>query len=132
MNKLPLTRIAPPRRPLGAGPAPAKVAVKGLIASNRQIVRKERDNTETVLEEAGQVDNLEADSPAHTGMAGINLGLTIPGPKGSYMTARIDVFGYVPALPSDEGMRAGFARISNLAQERLEMEVDEAREALGV
>jgi hypothetical protein len=134
-----MTTIKPPlakllkRSPLSGriGPTIAHQPT-GQLTSNRQIIQDRRAKPEVVVEEDTKCESLSMDSPAHTALAGINIGLTIPGPKNSYMAARIDVFGFVPALPSDEGMRAAYERVANLAQERLELEVDEAKEALGL
>lgn len=132
MNRMPLRPVPKLKGPSGAGLTRALPRQTGQLIASRQIVKKERDQTETVIDEAANVEVLPADSPKHTGVTGINLGITIPGEKGSYMTARIDVFGYVPAIPTNEGMKSGFKRISDLCQERLELEVDEAKVALGL
>lgn len=130
--KPPLSRLLPKLPRKGLSISGIAHHPTGQMTSSRQIVRTEKDRTEKVLDEATAVESLAHDSPDHTGLTGINLGLTIPGPKNSYMTARIDVFAFVPAVPTDEGMKAALERVSNLAQERLELEVDEAKEALGL
>lgn len=55
-----------------------------------------------------------------TGVSGVSMGLTIPGPQGSYMAARIDVACYLPHGPSDAEAQAAIARSVELVQRQLE------------
>ena len=115
----------PARLAQNVGSARAKPNPSGAVTTSREIL-----NRRDIVGGGGSSESLPVDSPEHTAIAGINLGVTVPGPPNSYMSARIDVFGYVPAIPTDEGMRAALERITAICQERLELEVEEANKAM--
>ena len=54
------------------------------------------------------------------GISGVSYGLTIPGPKNSYMTARIDVAVYLPHGEGADAARRAVEKAAELVQEKLE------------
>lgn len=87
-------------RPLGAKPvsSPGSVAPRPLPGKmprpgGAASVSYEKDQQV----QQSRIEELPADGGEEgPGIVGISQGLTIPGPKGSYMTARVDVFLYLP------------------------------------
>lgn len=118
------------KRPARAGSVRA-TASPGRVLETRTVVKKEKDGTETPVWEKSA--SQEVPTPAVNGIGGISgvaLGLTIPGPSGSYRMARVDVSCYLPHGPSDAEAKAAIARASEICSERLGAEAEEAVAAL--
>ena len=68
----------------------------------------------------------EESTPIHGGsgqaMIGLSMGVTIPGPRGTYMSARIDAHCYLPCGTSKAEIDSAYARAADLIQERLEQD----------
>lgn len=92
---------SPAPNPLPASAArPARLPHPGGVAS-KAIIRRERDGEETVIEQT--LDRIPSEPQGSgQGIVGVSQGLTIPGPKGSYMAARVDVAVYLPCANSVE------------------------------
>jgi hypothetical protein len=98
----------------------------GQVGSSRSVVHKAKDGTETVLlDKQTPTEDFEAFGPA---VAGVGLGLTIPGPDRSYKAARVDAFVYLPCEATPKGVREAMARASELVQERIALEAAEIQE----
>lgn len=118
------------KRPGGPGSVKAKQAVN--VLETRSVMKREKDGDETVTWEkssAQQVASVETAS-GFSGISGVSLGLTIPGPRGSYKVARIDVSCYLPHGPSDAEAKAAIERASNICSERLGDDADEIVKSL--
>lgn len=115
-----------------AGPGLALSKITGGMIASRQIVKREKDKTESVVDEQADTRPINGNI-GEDGLVGMSLGITLPGPKNSYMAARIDVICYLPThTKTDEQVKRTFKRVEDLVQEELEKQVDEAKQALGI
>ncbi len=84
------------------------------------------DIVQTSDGEADALHSQEESTPVHgepgPAMIGLSMGVTIPGPPKSYMSARIDAHCYLPCGTSDADIDAAYARAADKIQERLEQD----------
>jgi hypothetical protein len=80
-----------------------------------------------VIKENQHSKSLPSAEP-NNALAGVSTGLTIPGPRDSFQSARIDVSVYLNHDGSTEGAREALKHCSQLVQEQLEAEAKEIRE----
>lgn len=106
-------------------PGAKKVGLAGRLNTQRTI-----DNSRT-----GEIAQAEANSEVldikdcgtNTGVSGLALGLTIPGQKGSYWSARVDVSCYLPHGPSDKDATNAIDRATSIVSAALEKEAAEVQ-----
>ncbi len=105
-----------PSRPIAAFKAPSKPK-SGSVTGGHEIERSERSGEKTLI--GG--DSRSIVVPPRTGQAmiGLGMGVTIPGPKGSYLSARIDAQCYLPCEPNAESIRKTYAEAGDRVQEQL-------------
>lgn len=131
MSTKPLSLIPKLAASQKGGPGLALGKITGGMIANRQTLKRE-NKSETVVSEDTKV-TMHPGATEENGLVGASLGLTFPGPKNSYMSARIDISCYLPTKTgSDDDIRATFRRVDSLVQAELESQVDEAKKALGI
>lgn len=113
--RLPRPKDAPMRQP-------------GAVVAQSGVTRRDGGKETVVISRPPKIQAIETSVTGASGVSGIAMGLTIPGPEKSYMTARIDVFCSLPHGPSDEESKSAIDRASNIVQERLEVESKEIAE----
>ena len=127
---------SPPRMPENAPGAPT--AIVGRPASESPalppsrpgivrtvVVRSARGNApEEILEDKGTFHEVPNLAPATGPWAkvGVSLGYTIPGPKGSYLSARIDAHVELPCAPFENEVKAAQAMGTSYCKEWLDGE----------
>lgn len=78
--------------------------------------------TKAVLIDESDVETHDAKEGSAS--AGISMGVTIPGPSGSYMSARCDAWANIPCQNTDKAIRAAYRRASKLAQAQLQKDAE--------
>ena len=61
-----------------------------------------------------------------TAQVGVSIGLTIPGPSGSYMAARVDAWCTLPCHPDE--IEAAYERATGYVQARLVVDAQEVKQ----
>jgi hypothetical protein len=62
-----------------------------------------------------------------TAYVGAGLGLTLPGPAKSYLSARVDAFCYLPSAPDAASLHAAKLRAKEFVNEAIKEDVEEAQ-----
>jgi hypothetical protein len=107
----------------------ATTATMGQVNSSTSISHRARDGSENQVHEHQSVKAASAEEiEGPAGMSGVGLGLTLPGPQGTYLMARIDAFCYFPHANNDDAAKGAMKRASDLVQEQLQAEAAEANE----
>jgi hypothetical protein len=70
------------------------------------------------------------DNPAKPATAGVSMGFTIPGPKNTFLSARIDAWCSVPCGNSDEEIQGAMTHCCELIQNQLADSASVAQEFL--
>ena len=107
------------------------LAKRGLLTMTKAVTHKDpQTKEETVIDESSHTEPLLA--AKNEAYVGISLGLTIPGPRNSYMVARVDVACYLPCENNDDDIRETYKHADALIQEVLEEQVTEIKTTLGI
>jgi len=112
--------MPPTFRPPTLGAKTPPRAIQGKVQSSTTLVRKDRDGDEQELRSDHSVVEVPGVTGSGLGTVGCSLGLTIPGPRGSYMSARADVWVYLPTDGSEESSRQVAEKARTIAQEALD------------
>lgn len=108
-----------------ASPSNRHVPAKGHVHATGNVTHKSQEGVETVLHETTSATPVAVENPEFTATAGVSMGLTIPGPPRSYMSARVDAACYLPCLPNAGGVQAAMQQAGELVQARLERDAQE-------
>jgi hypothetical protein len=71
------------------------------------------------------VDIPVSGDPAETAIVGLSLGLTIPGPPNTFLSARVDAAVYLPSRTDSASLQKTKARIREFIQKAIEEDVEE-------
>lgn len=102
----------------------AAKANPGQVTGSYAVTKKEQDGSTTTLHEGHSSAAIVQPGEA---MAGVGMGLTIPGPAGTYTAARVDAYCYLPCQPTNEGVREAMAQASELVQQQIESDAKEVQ-----
>lgn len=98
-----------------------KPEVSGFVASSNRIEKKKNGEEKPVSFRSSQ-EAVPMGEDAGPAIVGMSQGLTLPGPKNSYMVARVDVWCSLPSKTDDESIKKTQDRITLLLDKRLEHE----------
>jgi hypothetical protein len=91
---------------------------RGTRNSQVAVVKKSKGEEE-VLMSSEDTSVIEVSEPSLPASAGLSMGLTIPGPRGSYASARIDIWATIPCHADDQSVKDAYERVGNLVEEEL-------------
>jgi len=99
-------------------PVIKKPIKKGKLSTQASLTKKEKGK-QTVLKDETQTKHIDTNGDVSASV-GLSMGLTIPGPKGSFASARIDVSVSIPCGAGDADVKNAYIRAGNLVQDELE------------
>ena len=104
-----------PRSTTPGGPTrPSPGAVKKTFS----VTKRTKDGGQKTLHDEASVEERPA-SGDETAQAGVAIGYSIPGPPGSYASARIDAFVSLPCRPEPEAVKEKMAIATHYAEEQI-------------
>lgn len=115
------------------GPKPSVKARVGRLTSSVATVRKTKSGDTETLDsrtEAQTLDEYRYDGTGPHGHSGITIGFTLPGPRQSFATARVDVSVTLPHGPSAEESKKALAVCVHVVEKRLQLEAKELQKYL--
>lgn len=105
-----------PPTPKGS-PALARKRATGGVAAGHEIEHTDREKNKTLLAGDSRVQVRGGNGDAYVGQS---IGFTIPGPKGSYLSARVDAHCYLPCGTDPAEIRAAYQKCKDLISAELE------------
>lgn len=98
---------------------------RGSVLAQRTVTHKAKDGSVSDLLPTQTTTGMVGKLKIANGAAGMGLRLTIPGPKGTYASATVEVWCELPTDGSLEGTRVAHEQASDYLQQRLAEESNE-------
>jgi hypothetical protein len=109
------------RRPVAVLKTPGRgspTRANGSVTSGWEAERSHKGGAKEIVAGETNVEGLGF-APGDA-RVGVTVGLTIPGPRQSYMMARVDAHCTLPCEANEESVNRAFEKATELAQARLE------------